>query len=238
MKEFFEEYGRTIVTVLIILGIILVGYVIAGNGRTSAFGKFTTDVVDSLSYQADSLIKDSAEYLERTAGEKHTPAIADRGQGTAKIESTKQDGIISVTVNGKADPTWESKDTATTSTDSRIPVPWGKKSVMSFDFFCDRDCMMWIDFNADIEGITGNDNYIYDTGGLYIDGAKICSAGYVTAQKIESGSWHHIICVMENGNSGKNPQHKSFTHMWNSISYGQDGGTTHCQIKNITYGVA
>ncbi|GEM_PF-4990194 len=60
MKEFFEEYGRTIVTVLIILGIILVGYVIAGNGRNSAFGTFTSDVVDSLSGQANDILEKSS----------------------------------------------------------------------------------------------------------------------------------------------------------------------------------
>lgn len=53
MKAFFEEYGRTVVTVLIVLGIILVGYTIAGNGKTSAFGKFTAAVVDSLDGQVN-----------------------------------------------------------------------------------------------------------------------------------------------------------------------------------------
>ena len=57
MKAFFEEYGRVIVTVLIILGIILVGYVIAGNGQNSAFGKFTTATVDSLSGQANDVLE-------------------------------------------------------------------------------------------------------------------------------------------------------------------------------------
>lgn len=57
MKSFFEEYGRVIVTVLIILGIILVGYTIAGNGQNSAFGKFTTATVDSLSGQANDVLE-------------------------------------------------------------------------------------------------------------------------------------------------------------------------------------
>lgn len=59
MKEFFEEYGRVIVTVLIILGIVLVGYVIAGNGQNSAFGRFTSDVADSLSGQTNDILEKS-----------------------------------------------------------------------------------------------------------------------------------------------------------------------------------
>lgn len=56
MKDFFEEYGRTIVTVLIILGIILIGYTIGGNGKSSAFGRFTAEVADSMSGQANNII--------------------------------------------------------------------------------------------------------------------------------------------------------------------------------------
>lgn len=59
MKAFFEEYGRTVVTVLIVLGIILVGYTIAGNGQNSAFGRFTSDVVDSLSGQTNDVLEKS-----------------------------------------------------------------------------------------------------------------------------------------------------------------------------------
>lgn len=59
MKAFFEEYGRAIMTVLVILGIILVGYVIAGNGAKSALGRFTANVTDSLSRQANNVLESS-----------------------------------------------------------------------------------------------------------------------------------------------------------------------------------
>lgn len=56
MKEFFEEYGGVIVTVLIILGIILVGYVLAGNGTNSALGKAVNHFVESMSNQANKVL--------------------------------------------------------------------------------------------------------------------------------------------------------------------------------------
>ena len=101
MKEFFEEYGRTVVTVLIILGIILVGYVIAGNGKTSAFGRFTSNIVDTLTRQDSSLIKDDSAYTERVAENKHAPAIIGFSLSSAVSSSTM---LASVTTSSRLSP--------------------------------------------------------------------------------------------------------------------------------------
>lgn len=89
MKAFFEEYGRTIVTVLIILGIILVGYAIAGNGKTSAFGKFTAAVVDNLDGQTN-----------KTIDKMPKPPKARPGQKLNAIpgEATLKNGVYSQTI--------------------------------------------------------------------------------------------------------------------------------------------
>lgn len=235
MKEFFEEYGRIVVTVLIILGIILVGYVIAGNGKTSAFGRFTSNIVDTLTRQDSSLIKGDSAYIERVAENKHTPVIASYSDGTTKISREEKNGISCYTVTGEANPTWQGTNHATVRTNDKTPVPWGKKSVMSFDLFGDKDCTLWVDFNADIDGVPGNDAYSANTSdcGLFLDGVK--SSDRV---KVSGNSWHHFTVILENGNEEMNPQHKPFKEMWNSITFGQDGGTTKYQIKNLKYGIA
>ena len=236
MKEFFLFYGRTVVTVLIILGIILVGYVIAGNGKTSAFGRFTSNIVDTLTRQDSSLIKDDSAYTERVAENKHAPAIIGfSANGTAKISREEKNGISCYTVTGKSEPTWQGTDHAGVATDDKTPVPWGKKSVMSFDLYSDRDCEVWVDFNAEIDGVPGNDAYSANTSdcGLFLDGAK--SSDRV---KVSGNSWHHFTVILENGNEEMNPQHKPVKRMWNSIGFGQDGGTTKYQIKNLKYGIA
>ncbi|GEM_PF-4371118 len=235
MKEFFEEYGRVIVTVLIILGIILVGYVIAGNGKTSAFGRFTSNIVDTLTRQDSSLIKGDSAYMERVAENKHTPATSFSYDGTAKISREEKNGISCYTVTGKSEPTWEGTDHATVATDDKTPVPWGKKSVMSFDLFSDRDCKVWINLNAYVDGVPGDDAYSANTSdcGLFLDGVK--SSDRV---KVSGNSWHHFTVILENGNEEMNPQHKPFREMANSIWFGQDRGTTKYQVKNLKYGIA
>ena len=68
MKEFFEEYGGVIVTVLIILGIILVGYVLAGNGQNSALGKAVNHFVESMSNQANNVLTSTETSQAKTTG--------------------------------------------------------------------------------------------------------------------------------------------------------------------------
>lgn len=240
MKEFFEEYGRTIVTVLIILGIILVGYTIAGNGRQSAFGRFTTDVVDSLSGQAGSLIKGSAEYLERTAVPSHSTSSIPYSVGEAQMTTEESNGVTRITVSGKSSGQWDA-NTAATKTLDTTPVPWGKKSVMSFDFYSDKDTSIWFDFNVRLEGDSNADQYAngqYVNEALYMDGDKTNANRNYSPVSVKGGKWHHMIASVENGNESLNPNKKDFKKVFHWIYYKQDSGTTNYQIKNLKYGVA
>ena len=231
MKEFFEEYGRVIVTVLIILGIILVGYTIAGNGENSAFGKFTTATVDSLSGQANNLLKGSIGDLERGASYDTKEIHQYSGAYGCTVESSENGGIKTVTVTGQS-MGWNGKEkNAGTWTSSTMQVPWGKKSVMSFDISADNDFQINMDFNADIEGVTGNDGY--GSGSVQYNDGKIVRSH----ETLSKNKWHHVVVVLEN-NGKSNTEKKPFTRVFNSIYYQQDGGTTNYQIKNLKYGIA
>lgn len=241
MKEFFEEYGRTIVTVLIILGIILVGYVIAGNGKTSAFGRFTSNIVDTLTRQDSSLIKGSTEYLERIAVPSHNTSASQYHKGEAQMTTEESNGITCITVSGKSDGQWYTSSTASTHTLDTTPVPWGKKSVMSFDFYSDKDTSVWFDFNVRLEGdlqADEHDNNQYTSEALYMDGDKTNASGIYSPVSVNGGKWHHMTAIVENGNKSLNPNKKDFKKVFHWIYYKQDSGTTKYQIKNLKYGVA
>lgn len=232
MKAFFEEYGRTIVTVLIILGIILVGYTLAGNGKTSAFGRFTSDIVDSLSGQANSLLKDSPENIERST--EMQDASAENAYG-ASVTTSIKDGVTTVTVNGKAVPWGDIGDTAM-ETSTPLKTPWGKKSVMSFDIFSDANRTLTIDTNALVDGSSHNDNYSHPVYSS-VDGSVGTSASSTTNLTLTASKWHHVIVILENGNEKMNPSHLPVTGA-NTVKFNQDSGTTHYQIKNLKYGNA
>lgn len=231
MKEFFEEYGRTIVTVLIILGIILVGYTIAGNGQNSAFGKFTTATVDSLTGQASSLIKDSAEYIEKKAS---MSSVKPSNLGTATVTSEK-DGVETVELTGNYSWGRNTKMFAS-DTDSDMLTAWGQKSVMSFDIMADRDASISIDFNAYIDGVTGNDNY-KNNARVSVDGNETVHSDSRGDISFSGNKWHHAIVILENGNETMNPKHLDMK-AGNLIYYMQDSGTTKYQLKNVKYGNA
>lgn len=237
MKEFFEEYGRTIVTVLIILGIILVGYTIAGNGTKSALGRFATATVDSLSGQTSSILRDSTELLEKSVT--LTPAHTSSNlQGSTKAEETKKDGVINTRVTGKS-KAWSGNDLYSVYTDSKMYAGWGKKSVMSFDISADRDFAISLDFNADIDSVSGNDKYSPDVT-VSADGIENRISIHGTSRgdlSLSGNRWHHVIVVLKNENGNENPSHlpmRAFT----SINYMQDSGTVNYQLKNVKYGIA
>lgn len=145
MKSFFEEYGRVIVTVLIVLGIILVGYTIAGNGQNSAFGKFTTATVDSLTSQASSLVKDSAEYIEKKTS---MSSVKPKDNGKANAVTSEKDGIETIELTGESNIWGSNTKYFDSHCRSGILTSWGKKSVMSFDIMADKDASISLDFNA------------------------------------------------------------------------------------------
>ena len=244
MKAFFEEYGRVIVTVLIILGIILVGYTIAGNGQNSAFGRFTTDIVDSLTRQASGIIKDSAEYLERTAKNDKGAVPTTKSRGAASVSTSTENGIMKIAVSGKAGGKWNSEDVAFTAFYDGTPVPWGKKSVVSFDLYSDKDSSVWMDFNVDYDMKGHNEDYSYLTNdgytneALYMDGQKTINDRDFYPIDVPGGKWHHMIAIVENGNQSKNPDHSPYKRVYHALNFSQSSGTTKYQIKNLKYGVA
>ena len=69
MKEFFEEYGGVIVTVLIILGIILIGYFVAGNGMNSSMGISVRRYITSMANQANKVLDMTNTQQGKTGGE-------------------------------------------------------------------------------------------------------------------------------------------------------------------------
>ena len=232
MKSFFEEYGRVIVTVLIILGIILVGYVIAGNGQNSAFGRFTTATVDSLTGQASSLIQDSAEYIAKTAHEVDKRVVSTQ-RGNTKVTSSEKNGVTSVTVEGKSE-SWNT-DSAWNFFQTNTQVEWGKKSVLSFDIVSDKNSTFSMDFNVTVPGNAGNDGYGRPSL-LSINGKEEQIAGEGRNISVEKGKKSHIILVLTNSNEKENPGHKNMTP-FTGIAYKQNSGKTNYQISNVRYAV-
>ena len=234
MKEFFEEYGRVIVTVLIILGIVLVGYVIAGNGNNSAFGKFTADVVESLSGQANSLLADSPEAIERSVPMSEGKFGSFTNTGEVSVNTYLKDGTKYVVVSGKSD---HDANKAFLFTHTDVEIPWGEKSVMSFDITADKNSAISIDLNAEVKGVPGNDTYSNGKGVLSVNGTKTTGIWGEANVKLTEGKQYHVVLIMENGNEQKNPSHKAM-RPFNTIHILQDGGTTNYQIKNLKYGAA
>lgn len=232
MKDFFEEYGRTIVTVLIILGITLVGYTIAGNGTKSALGRFTANITDSLSSQTNSLLADSPEGLARST------AMADGlftgHDGPAALSMTEKEGVQNISVSGKTD---NISNKAFLLTKAKSQTPWGQKSIMSFDIMAEKDSSFVLDQNALIEGT--HDNDIYSDKSRFSDNGKVSvlnESSFVQVS-LKGGKWHHIVLVMENGNESRNPSHLPMSAS-NTIRLIQDGGDIHYQVKNMKYGNA
>lgn len=233
MKAFFEEYGRTIVTVLIILGIILIGYIIGGNGTMSTFGRFTTSVVDSLTSQASCIIKDSPEFLERTAHKVDNNQLI-TPMGNTKVTSTEKDGTYNIDVEGKS-VGWAT-DSAWTFFRSDSSVPWGKKSVLSFDISTNSDSTAVFDFNVTIRGVSGNDAYGRPSR-LSVNGEEESVDGEGRAVALKKDKKYHMVLVLTNSNEEQNPSYKDMVP-FTGIMYKQDGGKIHYTVGNIKYGVA
>lgn len=231
MKSFFEEYGRVIVTVLIILGIILVGYTIAGNGRNSAFGRFTTATVDSLTGQASSLLKDSASFIEKKTSMSSVIMTDDKKANAVIAESN---GTKNINLTGETSKWWDSKSFSS-QIRSGMNTPWGKKTVMSFDIMADKDASINIDFNAEIDGVPGNDNYTHNSM-VSVDGKETVYSGTRADISLSGNKWHHIIIILENGNETDNPKHLDMISSC-SILYVQKSGTTNYKLKNVKCGV-
>ena len=237
MKEFFEEYGKVIVTVLIILGIILVGYTIAGNGENSAFGRFTTATVDSLDSQTNrtidvinndkaKLIEDSAKFSGGVQSNKYTG-------GTASMKQKEKGNGFDVSVVGKSDGYSFYDNYAVTKTQAPEKIPFGKTSVLSFDV--DGQGEITIDFVSSA-GLTEDD---YGDGSVYLDGKEIKVNGIQNEWKTASvklpGGSHHIVVTASNNNP-KNTK-KADMSVNHIIGYVNESGTSAYKIRNIRYGI-